>query len=71
MRKNLPLDSVRMDKTSFSINSLDENSDEKQYWLSKKPVDRVYAVELMRQILYGYNPLTERLQIFFETAELS
>ncbi len=71
MRKKLPLDSVRMDKTSFSVSSLDEESDEKQYWLSKKPVERMYAVELMRQILYGYNPLTERLQRVFETAELS
>ncbi|MCI5149457.1 MAG: hypothetical protein D3916_08730 [Candidatus Electrothrix sp. MAN1_4] len=67
----MPLDSVRMDKTSFSISSLDEESDEKQYWLSRKPVERMYAVELMRQILYGYNPLTERLQRVFETAELS
>ena len=49
---------------------LDE-SDEKQYWLSKTPVERIYGVEIMRQMLYGYDPLTTRLQRFFEIAELS
>jgi len=71
MRENLPLDSIRMDKTAFSASSIDDESDEKQYWLSKTPVERIYGVEIMRQMLYGYNPLTARLQRFFETAELS
>jgi len=60
-----------MDKTAFSTASLDDESDEKQYWLSKTPVERIYYVEMMRQMLYGYDPLTVRLQRFFETAELS
>ncbi len=71
MRKNLALDNIRMDKTAFSVSSLDDESDEKQYWLSKTPVERLYCVEIMRQMLYGYDPLTARLQRFFETAELS
>ena len=60
-----------MDKTAFSVSSIDDKSDEKQYWLSKTPVERIYYVEMMRQMLYGYDPLTARLQRFFETAELS
>ncbi|MCP4112521.1 MAG: hypothetical protein GY749_44515 [Desulfobacteraceae bacterium] len=64
------LNSIRMDKTAFSVSSLDDESDEKQYWLSKSPTERIYAVEMLRQMLYGYDPLTERLQRFFETAEL-
>jgi len=60
-----------MDKTAFSVSSLDDESDEKAYWLSKTPIERMYGVEIMRQMLYGYNPLTARLQRFFETAELS
>lgn len=71
MRKKLPLDSVKMDKTAFSVSSIDDESDEKHYWLSKPPVERMHAVELMRQVLYGYNPVTARLQRVFETAELS
>ncbi len=71
MRKKLALDSIRMDKTAFAVSSLDDESDEMPYWLSKSPAERVYCVEIMRQMLYGYDPLTARLQRVFETAELS
>ena len=71
MPKSSALKNIKMDKTAFSVGSIDDESDEKQYWSSKTPVERVYAVELMRQMLYGYDPLTARLQRFFETAELS
>ncbi len=71
MPKSLALKSIRMDKTAFSVGSIDDESDEKQYWSSKTPVERLYTVELMRQMFYGYDPLTARLQRFFETAELS
>jgi len=37
MQKNLPLNSIRMDKTAFSVHYTDDESDEKQYWLSKSP----------------------------------
>ena len=69
MQKIQSLNSVRMDKTAFSTASLDDEPDEKQYWLSKTPVERIYCVEMMRQMLYGYDPLTARLQRSFETAE--
>jgi hypothetical protein len=71
MRKNRALNSISMDKTAFSIGSVDEESDEKQYWLSKTPVERIHCVEIMRQMLYGYDPLTARLSRFFEIAKLS
>jgi hypothetical protein len=64
------LDHIRMDKSAFSTDSLDNESDEKLYWLSRTPVERIHSVEIMRQIFYGYNPLTTRLQRFFEIAEL-
>ncbi len=71
MQKIPTLNNIRMDKTAFSVSSLDDESDEKQYWLSKTPVERLYGVEIMRQMIYGYDPLTARLQRFFEIAELS
>ena len=60
---------ARLDKTAFSVASLADESDEKQYWLSKSPYERLRALELMRQIVYGYDPSTERLQRFFEVAQ--
>jgi len=71
MSEILALKNIRMDKTAFSAGSIDDESDEKLHWASKTPVERIYTVELMRQMLYGYDPLTARLQRFFEIAELS
>ena len=60
---------ARLDKTAFSVASLTDESDEKQYWLTKSPYERLRALELMRQIIYGYDPSTERLQRLFEVAQ--
>jgi hypothetical protein len=51
-----------LDKTAWSVVSLTQAPDETTYWLSKTPLERLQAVEWMRQIIYGYNPLTTRLQ---------
>jgi hypothetical protein len=63
------LHSAKLDKTVFSVASLADDSDEKQYWQTKSPYERLRALELMRQIIYGYDPATERLQRFFEVAQ--
>jgi hypothetical protein len=59
----------KVDRTVLTVTSLHE-SDEKEYWLSKTPEERLQALELMRQIVYGYDPTTARLQRVFEIAEL-
>jgi hypothetical protein len=59
----------KLDKTIFRIASLSGPSDEKEYWAGKSPSERLEALEIMRQIIYGYDPATERLQRFFEVAQ--
>jgi hypothetical protein len=54
----------------FKVASLFDPSDEKEYWLSKTPEERLEAVELMRQIIYGYDPSATRLQRVFEIVHL-
>ncbi len=54
----------------FSVASLFDQSDEKVYWLSKTPIERMEAVELMRQIIYGYDPSVTRLQRVLEIVQL-
>ena len=61
----------RMDKTAFSVTTLSEKSGDKEYWLSKTPQERLAALELMRQINYGYDPTTARLQRVLEIVELT
>ena len=62
-------DYFQFDRNSFSVISLKENNGETDYWLSKTPEERIIAVEFLRQLIYGYDPATERLQRVFETAE--
>lgn len=67
------IDSFRVDKEAFSVMSSFEEADEvdKAYWHSKTPQERMAALELMRQINYGYDPTTERLQRVLEIAEFT
>ena len=65
------VNTFRMDKSILSVTSLFDESDEKEYWLSKTPHERLEAVELMRQINYGYDPTTAGLQRVFEVACLT
>lgn len=62
-------DLFKLDKNSFSIISLMENENDVGYWLSKTPEERILAIEFLRQLNFGYDPSTERLQRVFETAE--
>jgi hypothetical protein len=67
------IDAFRVDKETFSVLSSFEEADaaDKAYWHSKTPQERLEALELMRQINYGYNPVTDRLQRVLEVAELT
>lgn len=60
---------IKMDKTAFSVVSLQDESDEKAFWLSKTPQERLEVVELLRQMNYGYDPSTARLQRVLEVAQ--
>jgi hypothetical protein len=59
----------KMDKTVFSVVPLSQADDEKEYWLSKTPHERLRAVELIRQTIYGYTPASGRLQRVFEVVK--
>jgi hypothetical protein len=71
MKTMQAIDTFKMDKQTLTVTSLSEESDEKEYWLSKTPQERLEALELMRQINYGYNPITDRLQRVLEVAKLT
>lgn len=62
-------DTMRMDKTVVSIVSLHDPSDERDYWKTQSSQARLEALELMRQVMYGYDPSTDRLQRFLEVIE--
>ena len=61
---------AKMDKSVFEVDVLENQGNERNYWWSKTPAERMQALELMRQIIYGYDPATTRLQRILEVAQL-
>lgn len=60
-----------LNKEIVKVTSLDDIAEEKKYWMSKSPLERIQAIEINRRMIYGRDRVTSRLQRFFETAELS
>ena len=58
-----------MIKKTFSVVTGFDQGHEKEFWFRKSPLERLEAIELMRQILYGYDPTSERLQRILTVAE--
>jgi hypothetical protein len=60
----------KLDRTAFSVISLDQaDTDEMEFWFSKTPYERLAALETLREIFYGYDPTTTRLQRILEITE--
>jgi len=59
----------KMDRRAISVVRLDEQDDhDKRYWRGKSPHERFQAVEETRQMIYGYDPASTRLQRVLEVA---
>jgi hypothetical protein len=65
MQNNLE---ITLDKTKISISDSFDNSEEKEYWLSRTPQERIQHIERLRRINYG-DKATERLQRVLEVIE--
>ena len=46
--EKISLDKIKLDKTVFSIGSIDDIEEEKKFWHSKSPKERMDALEIMR-----------------------
>lgn len=44
----------------------EDEAEQRRYSLSKTPVERMAALEMLRQMNYGYDPATARLPRSFE-----
>jgi len=60
-----------LNKMIVDVTSLDDIEDDKKYWLSKSPAERIEAIEINRRMIYGQDRVASRLQSVFETAELA
>jgi hypothetical protein len=59
----------RLDRGALQVGTLKDKAKDRQYWMSKTPAERFEALELLRQIAYGYDPATARLQRVLEVVE--
>jgi len=62
-------DDRRVDRSGWSIVSLDSSDSDVQYWLSRAPRERLVALEQVRQTVYGYALTPGRLQRVLEIVE--
>ena len=60
---------LQLDKTKLSITTVGDDEEDKAYWQSLTPQERLEALEWLRQSMYGYDPTTDRLQRVFEVIE--
>jgi len=59
------IQSLKMNKNIFSVVTNFSEANDMEYWFSLSPLERLEAIEIMRQIIYGYDPTSDRLQRVF------
>jgi hypothetical protein len=59
-----------MDRTAFDVVLLDRQDDDLDYWLQRGVDERLEAIEVQRQMIYGYDPASDRLCRVLEVAPL-
>ncbi len=59
-----------MDKTSVSLTSFKDGEEaDRRFWHAKSPSERLTALQYLRQMNYGHDPATARVQRHVEIVE--
>jgi len=56
---------------AISVDTIDDETDDLDYWLARTPDERLAAMELMRQINYDYDPIADRVSRVLEVVEIA
>ena len=59
----------RLDKTVLAVVPIDEVEEERAYWHSQAPHERLQAIELLRELNYGKRAVSARLQRLLEVTQ--
>jgi hypothetical protein len=46
---------IKIDRRFFSVMSLSDQLDDKDYWFAKAPIERMRHIEILRRINYGHS----------------
>ena len=60
---------LKINKRTLVVTALDETGGEKKYWLSRTPYERLQTLETLRQLNYGYDKSSARLQRVLEITQ--
>jgi hypothetical protein len=63
------LDKFRVDRTVMEVGKVSDRHSDREYWLSKTIQERLEALEMLRQLAYGYDAATARLQRVLEVVK--
>jgi hypothetical protein len=60
----------KVDRSAFTVVTREEaQKQDIAFWQSKTPLERLEALESLRQTTYGYDPAVTRLQRILEVVE--
>lgn len=60
----------KVDRKKTETFEMGKEPRDRSYWMSKTPEERLAALEFLRQVTYGYDPATARLQRVVEILKL-
>jgi len=63
------LDNVTVDRNAISVDALHDEPDERRWWWQRTPLERLAAIEVMRQVVYGRAAVDGRLQRVVEVVQ--
>jgi hypothetical protein len=63
------MDLTQIDRSAFSVGTFADEPDDRAYWLSQKPEDRLAGIEFLRRQFYDYGKAEQEFCRFFEVAE--
>ena len=59
----------RLDKKAFVVTKRTNVMEEREYWQSRSPLERLEAVEINRRMVYGHDKASARLQRVLEVVK--
>ena len=59
----------RLDKSVLEVTDIEDDSADREYWLSRTPQERLLGLEMLRRFNYGEKATSARLQRLLEITE--
>jgi hypothetical protein len=65
------MNTLTLDRTAFSVGTLDDEPDDLAFWRAQPPENRLAGIEFLRQQFFAHGKARPELRRILEVAELS